>query len=54
MKRGMPKEKKPRMVHKALQSGTQDVEAVPVPYVTRQCNNDICLESTLRDAEIFL
>jgi hypothetical protein len=52
--KGDAKRKKPRMVHKALQSGTQDVEAVPVPYVTRQCNNDICLESTLRDAEIFL
>lgn len=47
-------EKKTPMVHKVLQSGTQDVEAVPVPYVTRQCNNDICLESTLRDAEILL
>ena len=50
----LPREKKPPMVHKALQSGMQDVEAVPVPHVTRQCNNDICLESTLRDAEILL
>jgi hypothetical protein len=35
----LPREKNP-MVHKALQSGTQDVEAVPVPHYIKSRNFD--------------